>query len=57
MKKAGFLFLLFLWIVGAFGGVGYALYYEVELPIILGMVITILFSIPTAVRIWDKFKE
>lgn len=56
MKKAGVLFLLFLWIVGAIGGVGSALYYKVELPIILGMVIIFLFSIPTAVRIFEKFR-
>lgn len=57
MKKAGILFLLFLWIVGAIGGTCYAVYYNVSLPIILGMVVAVLFGLPTAKRLWDNLNQ
>lgn len=57
MKKVSIFFLLFLWIVGAIGGVGYAVYYKVDYPIIVGLVIAILFGIPTAKWLWNKINE
>lgn len=57
MKKVSIFFLLFLWIVGAIGGVGYAVYYKVDYPIIVGLVIAILFGIPTAKRLWDNLNQ
>jgi len=57
MKKAGILFLLFLWVIGAIGGTCYAVYYKVGLPIILGMVVAVLFGLPTAKRLWDNLNQ
>ncbi len=57
MKKAGILFLLFLWVIGAIGGTCYAVYYNVGLPIILGMVVAVLFGLPTAKRLWDNLNQ
>lgn len=57
MKNVARLFLLCLWGLGCVAGTCYAIYYKVDYPIIVGMVIATLFGIPTAKRIWDKFKE
>jgi hypothetical protein len=57
MKNVSRLFLLCLWGLGCVAGTCYAIYYKVDYPIIVGMVIATLFGIPTAKRIWDKFKE
>lgn len=57
MKKAGILFLLFLWVIGAIGGTCYAVYYNVSLPIILGMVVAVLFGLPTAKRLWGNLNQ
>jgi len=52
MKKVGIFFLLALWVVGVIGSFGYCLYYKVDYPIIIGIVIAAAFGVPTVKKIW-----
>ena len=52
MKKVGVFFLLVLWFVGVVGVFGYCLYYKVDYPIIIGILIAAAFGVPTVKKIW-----
>ena len=52
MKKVGIFFLLVLWFVGVVGVFGYCLYYKVDYPIIIGILIAAAFGVPTVKKIW-----
>lgn len=55
MKNVGILFLLALWFVGVVGSFGYCLYYKVDYPIIIGIVIAAAFGVPTVKKLWKIF--
>jgi hypothetical protein len=57
MKNVGILFLLALWFVGVVGSFGYCLYYKVDYPIIIGIVIAAVFGVPTVKKLWKIFRE
>ena len=52
MKKVGIFFLLAFWVVGVVGSFGYCLYYKVDFPIIIGILIAAAFGVPTVKKIW-----
>lgn len=57
MKKVGIFFLLALWVVGVIGSFGYALYYKVGYPIVLGVIIAAAFGVPTVKKLWNILSE
>lgn len=57
MKKVGVFFLLFLWVVGAIGGIGYAVHNKVDYPIVAGMVVNALFGVPTVINLWRYLQK
>lgn len=57
MKKVGLCILLFLWIIGIFGSLGYALYYKEGYPIVLGVIIAAAFGVPTVKKLWKILSE
>ena len=57
MKKVGIFFLLALWVVGVIGSFGYCLYYKVDYPIIIGILIAAAFGVPTVKKLWKYISD
>ena len=57
MKNVGILLLLALWFVGVVGSFGYCLYYKVDYPIIIGIVIAAAFGVPTVKKLWKYIND
>lgn len=57
MKNVGILFLLALWFVGVVGSFGYCLYYKVDYPIFIGIVIAGAFGVPTVKKLWKYIND
>ena len=56
MKKVGIFFLLCLYVLGVFGGIGYALY-EDSYPIALGIAVLAFMALPTAKKWWKILED
>lgn len=56
MKKILYFFLLCLYVLGVFGGIGYALY-EDSYPIALGIVVLAFMAFPTAKKWWKILED
>ena len=56
MKKVGIFFLICLYILGVFGGIGYALYGG-SYPIALGIVVLACIGFPTVKKWWKLLED
>lgn len=52
MKNLGFFFLLALWFLGVFASLGYAIFYKEDYPIVIGLCVVAVFSVPTVKKLW-----